>query len=64
MKFLKKKLNLVYALQIFAVLLIFGYKRPFPETRDPVIHKNSKAETNKIPAVKNEMGWLPITVYK
>ena len=60
MKKLNKKLNLVYVLQIFAVLLIFGYKGPLSETKDQVINKTSPREMIKNPAIKREWDLLPV----
>lgn len=53
-----KKISLVYLLQIFAVILIFGYQRPSSATNEPLTGKVSTTDINKNPAGKPERNLL------
>jgi hypothetical protein len=48
---LLKKISLVYLLQIFAVILLFGYT---DSTSEPAINKNSVIRINKTHTIKTD----------
>ena len=47
-----KKINLVYLLQVFSVLLIFGYPVSSSDTKETISDKVSPPVINKKPAAK------------